>query len=176
MELDRRGSRTTIGKRVAFVALSLCMAVVIPVAAAAEPAVKCSKGPWQFKDPESMKLSDGEHSLGKAQTPDGTLEVRVRVYKGEVLEPMYFLRGNRLQKFPDAKVPKELRECMGLKKTASLYEWIGPPMTATLDWLIPSAEARGGCKSEVVAVTCSQRTCCALAKCGRGRSAWCASY
>jgi hypothetical protein len=175
MEPKLTESNAGVGKRFASIVMSLGLAFMIPMAAAAEPAVKCSKGPWDFRDPASLKLTDGEHSLGKVETPEGALEVRVKVQKGEVSDPMYFLRGKQLKKVSDAKVPKELRECMNLKKTATLHDWIGQPMIATLDWLITSAEARA-CVARVISVTCNQNTCCALASCGRAREVWCEGF
>jgi len=175
MEPKSTGSNTDVGKRIALIVMSLGLAFMIPMASAVEPAVKCSKGPWDFRDPASLKLSDGEHSLGKVETPEGALEVRVKVQKGEVSDPMYFLRGKQLKKVSDAKVPKELRECMNLKKTAALHDWIGPPMIAALDWLITSAEARA-CVARVISVTCNENTCCVHASCGRARAVWCEGF
>lgn len=158
--------------RFASATIGVCMAAAMAVASAAQPAVKCSKGPWDFKDPETMNLPDGEHSLGKVDIPEGTLEVRVVVKNKTISDPMYYLKGKKLRKTADSRVPKELRECLGLKKTASVTEWIAPPLTATLDWLITPAEAKS-CRVRILSAACNESACCALAACGSARAVWC---
>jgi hypothetical protein len=141
-------------------------------AASGEGAATCSQGPWVFRDLETMKLKDGEHSLGTVESPQGKWEARVNVSRGRVSDPVYFLGGKRLHKVSSSKVPKDLRECMRLKRTAMLDNLLGPP-AALLDSIVPPAEARKTCRPTILSAGCSQTVCCALASCGSSRAVHC---
>jgi hypothetical protein len=148
-----------------------CAAMTAAVLVAAE----CKTFDMETPDPETLNLKDGEHVIGSVVTPGGKIEARV-VVSGKTISPnQYYLGGKQMRSVPDTRIPADIRECLGIKRTGlpSAVGWLSSAALALRDWIEPPLEARGRCK---VKCHCNQNTCCCLASCGDGQGVGCAGF
>ncbi len=151
------------------VVVAVCLAAGLAVVVAAE----CKVGRVELPDPTTLKLPDGDHVIGSADTERGRFEARVTV-RGKVMsDPRYFIGGRPLQLTPESQAPKDIMQCIQESRQAAALSgsWLSRIASSTRDWLeAPVYAWRGKC---TVLPSCSQTTCCALVKCADARAVWC---
>jgi hypothetical protein len=146
---------------------------VIYAAAVVALAAECRVFTLEVPDTDTMKFEDGEHVVASARTDKGLLEAKVLVRARRAAAAQYYIGGKLMRPTPDERVPAEIQECLGIKKAAlsSPIDWLSTAGRTVHDFLEPPLAAFT-CKTTC---SCSQTTCCCLAKCGAGRGVGCAS-
>jgi hypothetical protein len=127
--------------RVVPIVVAVWLAVGLPARAAAECTSKTYK--IDLPDPATMKLSDGEHTIGSVRTTLGTLDVRVTVKSKDISQPFYTVAGQRLTVVSASSLPADLRECMkeAGASAPSLDTWLSRVTRSALDWIVVPAQA-----------------------------------
>lgn len=155
--------------RFATIAVIYAAATTAVVALAAE----CKVFTLEVPDTDTMKFEDGEHVVASARTHKGLLEAKVLVRARKAAAAQYYIGGKLMRPTPDDRVPAEIQECLGIRKAAlsSPIDWLATAGRSVRDFLEPPLAAFT-CRTTC---SCSQTTCCCLAKCGAGRGVGCAS-
>lgn len=152
----------------------LCLPLGLAVPVAAETPVRCDTGQLELPDLDTLKLPDGEHMIAKSESVNGKLEARVGVKGKIVSDPIFYIRGMRLQKTPESGVPKPILECLKKGKGASSCDsWFANAVRSTLDWMVPAAEARTR-RCRMIGSGCDDRICCATVCCSSACDTECA--
>jgi len=141
VETQEEGSRMRkepTETRSAFPILVLaCLTLGLTTQARAE----CTSKTYNLSLPDraTLKLPDGEHSIGSVQTAHGSLEARVSVKGKDVSAPRFLIAGRPLREVSESALPQGLRDC--LKKPSTPDSWMAKAIRSTLDWLVAPAHA-----------------------------------
>jgi hypothetical protein len=149
-----------------------CAAMAVAVVVAAD----CKVFEMATPDPATLKLPDGEHVIGSVATPGGKIEARVVVKGKDISNNQLYLAGKAMRSSAQSQVPNDIRECLGIKKTALLEAtgWLTSAAGALRDLIETPVEARDTrCTYKC---SCNQNTCCCIAFCGAGTGVGCAGY
>jgi hypothetical protein len=135
-------------------------------------------------DPATLSLKDGNHVIASAAASRGRLEVKVTVKDKDISENQYYLGGRLMRETPESQVPKAIRECPAMKRSAmpSVGTWLAAAFRGLWDQVEPRLEARrrvSACK--VLSESCGDSiggggTCCVLVSCSGSTGFSCVGY
>jgi hypothetical protein len=131
--------------------LPTLVASCLMLGVAAQAGAECTTKSYKLSLPDSasVKLPDGEHTLGSVQTAHRSFEARVNV-KGKVASGRrFFIGGRLLRDVSESTLPEGLRDCLkNAPATPSTPEtWVATAVRSALDWIVVPAEARGASHS-----------------------------
>ena len=118
--------------------LLVILALACLTLAAAVAPDKCKVHKLELPDPDTLKLSDGEHVIASTDTENGKFEARVDVKNRVASKPRLYIGGKLLREAPESQIPKDMLDCLKesertawtpgslVDTTAHAFAWVSP--------------------------------------------------
>src|SRR5262245_20993462 len=97
-------------------------------------AAECTKYELVLPDLSTLKLPDGEHTVGTLDTKIGKLEARVTVKNKVVSDPRPYRNGTLMKATPDSELPKDLLTCDQKAELPSGNQFVNA-VRSLMDWI-----------------------------------------